>query len=144
MASDQSKKPRYHPLARDLPAGREKEICPVCRQDFADHEGKVILCPAPGCNLMYHDFGDGENCWDMIDRCARAGCNGKDLDKARSKKRKDKENIRYFVKRITAGENISESEMLVFAQLLREYPSIELSPVVLKKVAKAVKGRNLR
>lgn len=142
MADPKQKSARFSSISRPVPEDRKSETCPVCREDFnSDEPLMVIICPAPGCNFMYHDWGDGDSCWDAVDRCARPGCNGKELDKMRSKRRKDMKNIRYFAKKVSKDEQISESEMLLFAQLLREYPEVELAPAVLKKVLSSVKLR---
>ena len=125
MADD--RKTKFHPLAIQVPPDRKKDVCPVCREDFTKHDtGMAIKCPAPGCNLLYHDWGNGTNCWSAIERCARPGCSGKEIAKAHDKKRKDKENIRYFAKKIQSDIQLTEAELAVFSQLVREYPDVEL------------------
>jgi hypothetical protein len=133
-------KKKRHPYSAPIPTERKKEICPVCRDDFSAHEYAVV-CPNTGCRFLYHDWGEGETCWDAIERCARPGCNGKEIERARNKKQIDKQNIRYFARKINKGEQLTESEMLLFAQLLRDYPDVELSPKILQKVKFALKRK---
>lgn len=136
---------KYHHLARRMPPELRHLRCPVCREDFKAPEAQMaIQCPEPGCNMYYHDWGNGQTCWDTIERCARPGCRGKDREKARSKKAKDKQTIMYFAKKLRNGDELTEDEMALMAQLIKDYPDIELSPTILKKVINYMKRESRR
>lgn len=62
---------------------RENElggICPVCKTGF-EPEDWVVECPK--CKAIYHDKGEGANCWIFIREkqpCATRGCPGSSED----------------------------------------------------------------
>ena len=133
---------KYHHLTKEMPLELRHFKCPVCRENFTSEANRMTLkCPNKSCNMYYHDWGNGNTCWDAIDKCARPGCNGKDFEKQRIKKQKDKKSMLYLAGKIKSGQNVTTDEMALMAQLVREYPEVDISPDILKKIIHYIRYR---